>query len=123
MLAVEMLAGLGWGWWVSHVGGCLPLHSSLLSFLSFLNTKLGTSWFSPAPFEPSLLCLPLDFSVDSVLNEAGGGLSELEGVGPLDPHSVLHMRARGQRDGGQVFSYLGARMEDRLALCQPALPP
>ena len=43
-------AGLGWGWWVSHVGGRLLLHFSLPSFLFLLNTKLG---------EPLVCLLPL----------------------------------------------------------------
>ena len=65
VLTVEML---GWGWWVSHVGGCLLLHPSLPSFLSLLNTAWGDLGFlQPLLLNPLFALSPLDLGLGCVL--------------------------------------------------------
>lgn len=67
-------AGTGWGWWVSHVGGCLLLHSSLPSF-SLLNTELEEILVCLLPLLLNPLFVvtpPLDLDLGCILTRQAG---------------------------------------------------
>lgn len=96
-------AGLGWGWWVSHVGGCLLLHSSLPSSFSLLNTEVWEILVCLLPLllNPLFGMSPLGLGSGLCLDKTGRGLSELGGLG-LQYFPCIHILAKGLRDRYQL---------------------